>query len=277
MKKKLLLLAAFSLLFNASFAEGLSGKITVAGSSALLPLTLAAKKNLKDNNPNLEIAASGQGSTTGIQAVQNSSANIAAVDWDASKDLGSVKATPGLVAYKVALTPFATVVNPDVNVKSLTQTQLQGIFSGKYKNWKEVGGNELPIVVINRSYGSGTRFNYQNKALANAEFMKSGDNYKEVKSSGEMLTNVATTPGAIGYLDLAYIKDGKVKAVEFNGVAATQENITKGKYPVWGYGYYMTNGEPSKPILDFIKYVQSSKFQKDTLPDMGFMPIDSIK
>ena len=77
MKKKLLLLAAFSILFNGVFAEGLSGKITVAGSSALLPLTLAAKKNLKDNNPNLEIAASGQGSTTGIQAVQNSSANIA--------------------------------------------------------------------------------------------------------------------------------------------------------------------------------------------------------
>ena len=275
--QKLLLAIAGSLLFNFTFADAMSDKIVVAGSSALLPLTLTAKKNLKEKNPQLEIDASGQGSATGLEALQNGSANIAAVDWDASKNFGDIKATSGLIPFKVALTPFATVVNPGVKVKSLTGTQLQGIFSGKIKNWKEVGGDDLAIVVINRTYGSGTRFNYQAKALNNGQFMKDSDNYKEVKSSGEMLTNVATTPGAIGYLDLAYVKDGKVKALEYNGVAATEANIKNGKYPVWGYGYYMTKGEPSKTVKDFITYVQSAKFQKDTLPAVGFMPINSLK
>ena len=257
-------------------AESCGGSVTVAGSSALLPMTLSASKNLKKSHPELKVFASGQGSVTGLQALQKHSADIAAVDWDASKDFGGIKSTPGVVAYKVAVTPFATVVNPDVKINNLTTAQLQAIFSGKYHNWKEVGGNDLAIVVINRSYGSGTRINYQNKALINAEFMKNGDNYKEVGSSGEMLTNVAGTPGSIGYLDLAYIKGDKVKAIAYNGIVATKQNVENGTYTIWGYGYYLTLGNASGVSKQFIDYVQSSKFQQETLPAMGFLPLNSL-
>ena len=265
--------------FTNCFADVLNGKIIVEGSSALLPLTLAAKYNLKQAYPQLNIMTSGQGSSTGIQAVKTANADIAAVDWDASTEIENLNANPKLIAYPIAITPYATVVNLDVKIKSLNQSQLQGIFSGKYTNWKDVGGNDLPIVVINReqSYGSGTRLNYQIKALGNIEFMRNGENYKEVKSSVEMRTNVASIPGAIGYLDLAYIKNSYVKPIEFNNVAATEENIINGKYPIWSYGYYVTNGEPNNTMKQFIGYVQSSEFQHKTLPKMGYIPIDSIK
>ena len=117
----------------------------------------------------------------------------------------------------------------------------------------------------------------QGPDLGNIEFMRNGENYKEVKSSVEMRTNVASIPGAIGYLDLAYIKNSYVKPIEFNNVAATEENIINGKYPIWSYGYYVTNGEPNNTMKQFIGYVQSSEFQHKTLPKMGYIPIDSIK
>ena len=69
----------------------------------------------------------------------------------------------------------------------------------------------------------------------------------------------------------------KIKPIEFNNVAATEENIINGKYPIWSYGYYVTNGEPNNTMKQFIGYVQSSEFQHKTLPKMGYIPIDSIK
>lgn len=267
---------ATAVYIGSCFAVGNKNQLTVAGSSALLPLTLTAVKDMKASYPNLKILSSGQGSTSGLQALQNGSADIAAADWDASKDIGQIKATQGLVAYKVALTPFSTVVNPDVKVSSLNREQLQGIFSGKYKNWKEVGGNDLPIVVINRSYGSGTRINYQAEALGNSKFMKSGDNYKEVGTSGEMVANIASTPGSIGYLDLVYIKGDKIKPVSYNGVAASEKNILNGSYKIWGYGYYLTKGPAVGMSKAFINYVQSKKFQLKSLPKLGFISITKL-
>ncbi len=253
-----------------------SGKVVVAGSSALLPLTLQAAKEFKKKNPMVSIPASGAGSITGPQSVMKGIAQIGAADWDATKDVPGFKGFSGLVAHKVAVIPFATIVHKDVNVSNLTTAQLQGIFSGKYKNWKEVGGKDLGIVVVNRAFGSGTRVNYQAKALKGAAFMKGGSNYKEVKSSGEMATAVGTTPGAIGYIDLVYVK-GDIKAVSYNGVAATVENVISGKYAIWGYGYYLTKGQPTGATKAFIQYVQSKEFQQGSLKKMKFMPITSVK
>lgn len=268
----------FGTAFNASAAETIKGKVVIAGSSALLPLSLQAAKEFKAKYPQVKISASASSSIAGPQSVVKGSAQIGACDWDATQAVGGFKAFTGLVAHKVAVIPFATIVNKNVTVSGLTSEQLQGIFSGKIRNWKEVGGSDAPIVVINRAYGSGTRVNYQMKALNNAEFMKPGDNpnYKEVKSSGDMKTAVESTPNAIGYIDLVYVK-GDIKALKFNNVEATAENVINGKYPVWGYGYYLTKGQPTGATKAFIEYVQSSKFQQGSVKNMKFIPISSMK
>lgn len=261
---------------TATAASKLSGKIVINGSSALLPLTLQAANEFKKLNPKVKISASAAGSVTGPQAVRKGIASIGAVDWDASKDVPGFKKFEGQVAHKVAIIPFAAVVNKNITVTNLTTSDLQGIFSGKIKNWKEVGGKDADIIVVNRTFGSGTRVNFQDKALDGTSFMTKGDNYKEVKTSGDMKSTIETTPNAIGYMDLAYVTD-KMTAVKINDVAPTEANVINGKYKVWGYGYYMTKGEPTGATKEFIKYVQSAKFQNGSLKKLKFIPISAIK
>ncbi|HEY4390870.1 MAG TPA: phosphate ABC transporter substrate-binding protein [Paenibacillus sp.] len=257
--------------------DELKGKITVNGSTALLPLTLQAAKEFQKLHPKVKIAASGKGSVTGPQAVKKGIADIGACDWDASTDVPGFKKFDGQVANKVAVIPFATIVNKSVKVDSLTTEQLKGIYSGKITNWKDVGGEDKDIVVITRSFGSGTRVNYQAKALGGGDIVKKEKNYKEVGSSGDMKTAVATTPNSIGYIDLTYISGDDIKAVKHNGVEATVDNVINGKYKIWSYGYFMTKGEPTGETKAFIEYIQSKKFQEGSLKKLKFIPISAMK
>jgi phosphate transport system substrate-binding protein len=261
----------------AGAASSLSGKIVINGSSALLPLTLQAASEFKKLNPKVKISASAAGSVTGPQSVRKGIAQIGAVDWDASTDVPGFKKFDGQVANKVAVIPFATVVNKNVGVSNLTTQQLQDIFSGKVTNWKDVGGSDADIIVANRAFGSGTRVNFQMKALLGTEFMSKGSNYKEVKSSGDMKTAIETTPNAIGYIDLVYVSGSSMKALQINGVAPTVDNVIKGTYKVWGFGYYMTKGKPTGATKAFIDYVQSAKFQNGSLKKLKFIPISAMK
>lgn len=260
----------------AGAASSLSGKIVINGSSALLPLTLQAKNEFQKLNPKVKISASAAGSVTGPQSVRKGIADIGACDWDASMDVPGFKKFDGQVANRVAVIPFAAVVNKNVKVDSLTNKQLADIFSGKITNWKDVGGADADIVVVNRAFGSGTRVNFQLKALNGVDFMTKGSNYKEVKSSGDMKTAVDTTPNAIGYLDLVYVS-GSIKALKINDVAPTEANVINGTYKVWGYGYYMTKGQPTGATKAFIDYVQSAKFQNGSLKKLKFIPLSAMK
>ncbi|MBW7454939.1 phosphate ABC transporter substrate-binding protein [Paenibacillus sepulcri] len=270
------LTVAFGSVSVASAASKLSGKIVINGSSALLPLTLQAANEFKKLNPKVKIAASAAGSVTGPQSVRKGIADIGAVDWDASTDVPGFKKFDGQVPNKVAVIPFAAVTNSGVKVPDLTTKQLQDIFSGKVTNWKDVGGADSKIVVVNRAFGSGTRVNFQIKALNGTDFMTKGDNYKEVKSSGDMKTAIETTPGAIGYIDLVYVTS-KMTAVKINGTAPTEANVINGSYKVWGYGYYMTKGQPTGATKAFIDYVQSKTFQNGSLKKLKFIPLAAMK
>ncbi|MFC5471869.1 phosphate ABC transporter substrate-binding protein [Cohnella suwonensis] len=260
----------------AGAASTLSGKIVINGSSALLPLTLQAANEFKKLNPKVKISASAAGSVTGPQSVRKGIADIGAVDWDASTDVPGFKKFDGQVPNKVAVIPFAAVANKNVGVSNLTTKQLQDIFSGKVTNWKDVGGSDADIIVVNRAFGSGTRVNFQMKALQGTDFITKGSNYKEVKSSGDMKTAIETTPNAIGYIDLVYVTSN-MKAMQINGVSPTEANVINGTYKVWGYGYYMTKGKPTGATKAFIEYVQSAKFQNGSLKKLKFIPISAMK
>jgi len=260
----------------AGAASSLKGKIVINGSSALLPLTLQAANEFKKLHPKVKISASAAGSITGPQSVRKGIADIGAVDWDASQDVPGFKKFDGQIAHKVAIIPFAAVVNKNVKVDDLSTKQLQDIFSGKVTNWKDVGGDDADIIVVNRAFGSGTRVNFQMKALQGTDFISKGNNYKEVKSSGDMKTAVETTPNAIGYIDLVYVTSN-MKAMKINKVAPTEANVVNGTYKVWGYGYYMTKGEPNEVTKAFIEYIQSAKFQNGSLKKLKFIPISAVK
>lgn len=258
-----------------STGDQLSGKVVINGSSAMLPLMLQASKDFKAKHPDVQVTATGSSSIVGPQSVEKKTADIGTCDWDASTDVPGFKRFEGQVANKVAAIPFATVVHESNPIKSLTQQQLIDIFQGKVQNWKEVGGKDERIIVVNRAFGSGTRVNYQAKALNGQDFMNKGENYKEVKSSGDMATALRSSTNAIGYLDLVYVKDG-LKSVDFNGVAATIENVLNKSYPVYGYAYMMTAGQPTGATKAFIEYVQSEGFQNGAVKTLNFIPLTEI-
>lgn len=292
LKKLSVIAVATTLAFGACFGAGsmtqtadasaakapVSGKVVINGSSAMLPLLLQASKEFKQKNPKVTISVSGSSSIVGPQSVAKGVATIGSVDWDASKKVPGFDAFAGQVGHKIAVIPFATIVNKNVQVDNLTTQQLQDIFSGKVTNWKQVGGHDADIIVINRAHGSGSRVNYQVNALKSSEFMKPGTskNYKEVSSNGVMVTSVQTTPNSIGYTDLVYVK-GDIKALKYNGVEASVENVVKGTYPVIGYGYLMTKGAASGADKAFIDYVLSKEFQQGSLKKMKFIPAAAVK
>src|SRR5271165_816686 len=124
--------------------------ITAAGSTALLPLVKAAADEYQTKNPNVSISVTGGGSGTGIAQVA-----AKAVDMGNSDILA--KGHPELVDHRVAVVGFAIVVNPGAGVTNLTKKQIQDVFGGKVTNWKDVGGKDQKVVVINRPRSSGTR------------------------------------------------------------------------------------------------------------------------
>ncbi|BBW98002.1 phosphate ABC transporter substrate-binding protein [Geobacillus icigianus] len=267
----LLIGAAFTTQYRADAAE-VSGKIVVAGSTALLPLTQQAAKEFKKHHPKVKIVVSGSSSIAGPQSVAKGVATIGACDWDATRAVGGFPAYKGLKAYKIAKIPFAVIVNKNNAVNNLSVQQIQDIYEGKITNWKQVGGKDEEIVVINRAKGSGTRVNFEDKIMDGHAIKTSGDNYKEVQKSGDMINAVSSNPNAIGFVDLAYVKGG-IKAVSINGVKATTANAASGKYVFYGYGYLLTKGEAKGADKAFINYILSKKFQHGSLKKLKFIPV----
>ncbi|HHW18206.1 MAG TPA: phosphate ABC transporter substrate-binding protein [Firmicutes bacterium] len=248
-----------------------SGTIVASGSTALQPLVQQAADKFMAKNPKARITVNGGGSGTGLSQVAQGQVNIGMSDIFAEEKEG-IDASQ-LKDYKVAVVGFAIVVNPDVKVDNLTQEQVVGIFTGKIKNWSEVGGQDLPIVVINRPKSSGTRATFKKYALGGVE---EAETAMTEDSSGQVKKIVSETPGAISYLALSYV-DNSVKALKFDGNAPTVENITTGKYPIWSYEHLYTKGEPTGLTKAFIQYMLSQEVQNDLVTKLGYIPITSMK
>ncbi|MGB9779990.1 phosphate ABC transporter substrate-binding protein [Caldanaerobacter sp.] len=252
-----------------SAQEQLSGNITIAGSTALQPLVEQAAKLFMEKYPNVSITVQGGGSGTGLTQVAQGAIDIGNSDIFAEEKLDPNIAKQ-LVDHQVAKVGFAVVVNKDVTVDSLTQQQLIDIFTGKITNWKEVGGPDMKIVIINRPASSGTRATFKKVVLKGQEEAQ-GIALTE-DSSGAVKKAVADTKGAISYLALSYV-DNSVKALKYEGVEPTAQNIIDGKYPIWSYEHMYTKGEPKGAVKAFLDFMLSDEVQKNLIPKLGFIPI----
>lgn len=239
---------------------GVSGFITGSGSSALLPLAKDAAEKFKETNPDVSVTLNAGGSGTGLKQVADGSVDIGNSDVPAEDKLEE-KYYSQLVAHKVCTVTIATVVNPELakEVNGLTKQQLIDIFTGKIKNWKEVGGPDLEILLIARPQTSGTRAVFREYALDGNEEMSGAA--LETDDSGTLLQTVADNKGAIGYVALPYIiHNDKVSALAIDGVEPTLENTYNGSYPVWGYEYMYTKGEPKGVIKAYLDYIVSDEY-----------------
>lgn len=248
----------------ASAAAGTPGSITVAGSTALLPLVKQAAVDYQGKHPDVKISVSGGGSRVGITQAAQKAVDLGDSDIPAPNE-------PSLVDHQVAVVNFGVVVNPKSGVKNLSTQQIRDIFSGKVTNFKQVGGADQVITIINRPRSSGTRAVFVKNLLNGQEPTESG---LTQDSSGTVATMVAQTPGAISYVAMGYVKPGQQVAVSINGVAPADPNVQSGKYPYWSYEHIFTNGQPSAQAADFIDFIKS-----DTalLKQLHFIPVGSMK
>ena len=199
------------------------------------------------------------GSGAGVEAAANGTADIG----NASRNLKDEEKAKGIAENIVAIDGIAVVVDPSNTVEDLTKDQLAGIYDGTVTNWKDVGGNDAPIVVVGREAGSGTRGAFE-------ELLKLEDACKysnELDSTGAVMAKVASTPGSIGYVSLDVLDD-TVKALKLDGAEPTEENIKAGKYFLSRPFVMATKGEISeqsdlvKALFDFIYSDEGSELVK---------------
>ncbi len=245
----------------------LSGTITMTGSTSMQNLCQALQEAFPQVYPDVTIDAQFTGSGAGIEAVTAGTVDIG----NASRALTDEEKAAGIVENVVAIDGIAVVVNPANGVSNLTQDQLKQIYTGEVTNWSEVGGPDMTIVVVGRESGSGTRSAFE-------ELLGIEDKCayaQELDSTGGVATTVSSTEGAVGYLSLDALDD-TVKAVQIDGVDATEENITAGTYALQRPFVMATKGEISEQselVQGFFEYMYSEQGQQ-VVSQVGLITVD---
>lgn len=259
---------AMSMLMSApAMADGISGEVTAAGSSALLPLAQEAADEFMDANPDCSVTVNGGGSGEGLKQVADGAIDIGNSDVFAEEKLDEEVAKE-LTDHRVCVITMAPVVNAELGVEDLTTEQLVDIFTGKTTNWNEVGGPDEKILLVTRPSSSGTRALFKEWALNGEE--EASNEALETDDSGTLLQTVEQNKGAIGYVALSYLVNNDfVKSVAIDGVEPTLENTYNGTYLVWGYEHMYTNGEGSEEAQAFIEYMMGDEFA-DAIEAMGY-------
>jgi phosphate transport system substrate-binding protein len=269
MKTKITLLA-LAFITSSAMAQKIKGSDTV------LPLSQKEAESYMKSNAGTKITVTGGGSGVGLAALVDGTTDIAMSSrkikmgekmklQDAGKAFTEV-----IVAYDA----LAVVVNPNNKVSQLTREQLEGIFTGKITNWKEVGGDDLKIVVYSRESSSGTYEFFKEHVLKNKNYASS---VLSMPATGAIMQSVSQTKGAIGYVGLAYLeKDVKTIKVSYDkGKTFVMPSMASAKdksYPIVRPLYYYHLKSVEKAVKPFISYVLSADGQK-IVEQVGYIPL----
>lgn len=275
--KKMMVIAVFSLLALALATPGcggsgegeagLKGSLSLSGSTTVLPLAQEAAEMFMDENPGVTVNVQGGGSSVGISNVAEGVVDIG----NASRDLKDEEKGLGLVDHEIALDIIVVIAHRDIPVDDLTKDQVFDIFTGKVKNWKEVGGPDKAIVVVVRDEASGTREMFDEKALRKEKPVAGAI---ECNSNGIVRQTISSTPYSIGYISYGYLDDS-VKGLKYDGVAANKENAVNKTYPLSRYLHMFTKGEATGLAKEFIDFVLSDRFQ-DEVVAQEYIPMTQI-
>ncbi|MCK9298359.1 phosphate ABC transporter substrate-binding protein [Methanoculleus sp. YWC-01] len=246
-----------------------SQQITVTGSTTVLPIAERAKEAFEAKDASAAIMVSGGGSSVGIKAVGEGTADIGM----ASRDLKPEETAgyPDIVRHEIASDAILLIVNQENIVESLTLDKVRGIYNGTYTAWDQVGGPDQPIVVIGRDSASGTREFFSEYVLKKEDFVKTQE---EFNSNGGIQQKVSRTPGAIGYVGLGYTDAVKPLALDVNGtiIEPTLENVSSGLYPISRPLFMLTSGEPEGLVQQYLEFIMSDEGQ-EIVASLDYIPV----
>jgi phosphate transport system substrate-binding protein len=250
--------------------------IKIKGSDTVLPLTQAEAEEYMKLNKAASIMVTGGGSGVGLAALQNGTTDIAQASRSLKMDEKLNLKSAGKVFKEViiAYDALAVIVNPSNKVTQLTREQLEGIYTGKITNWKEVGGADMKIVVYSRETSSGTYEFFKEHVLQNKNYTPSA---MLMPATGAVVQSVSQTKGAIGYVGLAYLEK-RVKSIKVSydqGKTYVAPSVASAKnktYPISRplFYYYLTSVD--KNVSPFVKFVLSPTGQNLILKT-GYVPL----
>lgn len=244
--------------------------IKVTGSTTVLPIAQLAADAYMGTHSDADIQVTGGGSSVGVQAAGEKTADIGMSSRDVKSD--ELKKYPNLVITTIGKDGVALIVHPSNTITSLTTTQIKDIYAGNYTNWNQAGGPDRAIVVVGRDSASGTREFFSEKIMNKGNFTST---QLEKNSNGAVQQTIAQTPGAIGYVGLGFIDD-TVKAVKVDTnealVDPTIVNVLSGAYPLSRSLYMITNGQPTGLAKTYLDYILSPEGQS-ILAEEGFVPV----
>ncbi len=259
-----------------SLSTGLGFAQKVKGSDTVLPLSQKEAESYMKTNKSAKITVIGGGSGVGLAALVDGTTDIAMSSrkMKMSEKMKLQDAGKATKEITVAFDALAVIVNPANKVNQLTREQLEGIFTGKIKNWKEVGGEDLQITVYSRETSSGTYEFFKEHVLKNKNYASS---VLSMPATGAIIQSIGQTKGAIGYVGLAYLeKEVKTIKVSYdkgkNFIAPSMETAKNKTYPIVRplYYYYLTSS--AKMVKPFVDFILSADGQK-IVEEVGYVPL----
>jgi phosphate transport system substrate-binding protein len=268
MKKSLLILAA------AFAAAGLvrAEKLVIKGSDTLgAKLVPQLAEEYKSKNPGVSFEIAAEGSTTGIAAIIDSTAQIGMSSRRAKPTEMSgaqakgVSLKPTIVAYD----GIAVIVNANSPLAKLTKRQVEQIFAGDITDWSAVGGSAGKISIYTRNTSSGTYQDFKDLAMNKRDYAGSS---QKMAGNEQIASEVSKNPNGIGYVGLAYTNTPGIKVISIGGVTPSKESVLAKQYPYARPTFYYTNGEPAGEAAKFVEFTLSDEGQK-IVEKVGFVPI----
>ncbi len=253
-----------------------------SGSDTIVNLALAWAEEYQVLRPEVRISVSGGGTGTGIAALINKTVDIANASRKIkAEELETAKKNQvDPKEFVIARDAIAVIVNPNNPVNQLTLQQISDIYSGKINNWRELGGEDRPIVRVSRETNSGTHVYFLEQVLRQGK--KEDKTYFSqdtllLPSSQGIVSEISDNPNAIGYDGLGYVTpDLKVIGVsrEPNGpfIFPSIESVNNNSYPIARDLYMYTAGEPTGAIKAYLEWITSIDAQQ-IVSDLGFVPI----
>ncbi|MDH6353879.1 phosphate transport system substrate-binding protein [Dysgonomonas sp. PH5-45] len=248
----------------------------IKGSDTMLPLSQKAAEEFMKIKPSYAVTVTGGGSGVGITALLDGTTDLAQLSRKIKFDEKNKLKAKGKTVKEVtaAYDALAIVVHPSNKVTNLTREQLEGIFTGKIKNWKEVGGANMPIVPYSRETSSGTYEFFKESVLKKKNYMSG---IMSMPATGAIIQSISQTKGAIGYVGLAYLNK-QVKAIHVSydqGKTYIKPSVANAKnktYPIVRPLYYYYDTAKESKVKPFINYILSAKGQK-IVSQVGFITV----
>ncbi len=252
------------------------------GSDTLVNLALAWAEDYMPLHPEVRISVTGGGSGTGIAAMINGTADIANASRAMKDEEIAAAEANGItpVEFVVARDAIAVVVHPSNPVDQLTLQQISAIYTGQVTNWRQVGGEDRPIVLLSRESNSGTYVYFLENVIrlgdSESELLFSPDTLLMPSSEG-ISTEVRQNPNAIGYDGLGYVTaDQKMVAVAVDAagpyVLPSVETVNDGSYPISRPLYMYTAGEPTGVVAGYMNWIRTEG--QALVLELGFVPLE---